>query len=96
MTDIMFSIPSDKTVSSVTITPEVVMGTGEPVVEHDAMPVDPEPPKKRNAQDNQKCIIRPSQHTRTGCFFLSALFMLPAFIHEQSVKSEKQRNFAGL
>lgn len=46
MTDIMFSIPSDKTVSSVTITPEVVMGTGEPVVEHDAMPVDPEPPKK--------------------------------------------------
>ena len=47
MTDIMFSIPSDKTVSSVTITPEVVIGTGEPVVEHDAMPVDPEPPKKR-------------------------------------------------
>ena len=47
MTDIMFRIPSDKTVSSVTITPEVVMGTGEPVVEHDAMPVDPEPPKKR-------------------------------------------------
>ena len=47
MTDIMFSIPSDKTVSSVTITPEVVMGTGEPVVEHDAMPVDPAPPKKR-------------------------------------------------
>ena len=47
MPDIMFSIPSDKTVSSVTITPEVVMGTGEPVVEHDAMPVDPEPPKKR-------------------------------------------------
>ncbi len=47
MTDIMFSIPSNKTVSSVTITPEVVMGTGEPVVEHDAMPVDPEPPKKR-------------------------------------------------
>ena len=46
MTDIMFSIPSDKTVSSVTITPEVVMGTGEPVIEHDAMPVDPEPPKK--------------------------------------------------
>ena len=47
MTDIMFSIPSDKTVSSVTITPEVVMGTDEPVIEHDAMPVDPEPPKKR-------------------------------------------------
>ena len=47
MTDIMFSIPSDKTVSAVTITPEVVMGTGEPAVEHDAMPVDPEPPKKR-------------------------------------------------
>ena len=47
MTDIMLSIPSDKTVSSVTITPEVVIGTGEPVVEHDAMPVDPEPPKKR-------------------------------------------------
>ena len=47
MTDIMFSIPSDKTVSSVTITPEVVMGTGEPVIEHDAMRVDPEPPKKR-------------------------------------------------
>ena len=47
MTDIMFSITSDYTVSSVTITPEVVMGTGEPVVEHDAMPVDPEPPKKR-------------------------------------------------
>ena len=47
MTDIMFSIPSDKTVSSVTITPEVVMGTGEPVIEHDAMPVDPEPPTKR-------------------------------------------------
>lgn len=47
MTDIMFSIPSDKTVSSVTITPEVVMGTGEPVIEHDAMPVAPEPPKKR-------------------------------------------------
>lgn len=46
MTDIMFSIPTDKTVSSVTITPEVVMGTGEPVIEHDAMPVDPEPPKK--------------------------------------------------
>ena len=46
MTDIMFSIPSDKTVSSVTITPEVVMDTGEPVIEHDAMPVDPEPPKK--------------------------------------------------
>ena len=46
MTDIMFSIPSDKTVSSVTITPEVVMGTGEPVIEHDAMPVDPELPKK--------------------------------------------------
>lgn len=50
MTDIMFSIPSDKTVSSVTITPEVVMGTGEPVVEHDAMPVDPEPPKKRTRE----------------------------------------------
>ena len=46
MTDIMFSIPSDKTVSSVTITTEFVMGTGEPVIEHDAMPVDPEPPKK--------------------------------------------------
>lgn len=50
MTDIMFSIPSDKTVSSVTITPEVVMGTGEPVIEHDAMPVDPEPPKKRTCK----------------------------------------------
>ena len=47
MTDIMFNIPSDKTVSSVTITPEVVMGTGEPVIEHGALPVDPEPPKKR-------------------------------------------------
>ena len=50
MTDIMFSIPSDKTVSSATITPEVVMGTGEPVIEHDAMPVDPEPPKKRTCK----------------------------------------------
>lgn len=50
MTDIMFSIPSDKTVSSVTITPEVVVGTGEPVIEHDAMPVDPEPPKKHTCK----------------------------------------------
>ncbi len=96
MTDIMFSIPSDKTVSSVTITPEVVMGTGEPVIEHDAMPVDPEPPKKHTRKTTKKCIIRPPQHTRTGCFFLSALFMVPAFIREQSVKSEKQRDFAGL
>ena len=54
MTDIMFSIPSDKTVSSVTITPEVVMGTGEPVVEHDAMPVDPEPPKKRTRKTTKR------------------------------------------
>ena len=42
--------------------------------------------EEAHAQDNQKRITRPSQHTRTGCFFLSALFMLPAFIREQSVK----------
>ena len=54
MTDIMFSIPSDKTVSSVTITPEVVMGTGEPVIEHDAMPVDPEPPKKHTRKTTKR------------------------------------------
>ena len=34
MTDIMFRIPSDETVCRVEITPGVVDGTGEPVVEH--------------------------------------------------------------
>ena len=46
----------------------------------------PRAAEEAHAQDNQKCIIRPPQHTRTGCFFLSALFMVPAFIREQSVK----------
>ena len=48
MTDIMFRIPSDKTVTSVTITPAVIDGTGEPIVEHGETPENnPEPPKKR-------------------------------------------------
>ena len=48
MTDIMFRIPSDKTVTSVTITPAVIDGTGEPIVEHGEKPENnPEPPKKR-------------------------------------------------
>ena len=48
MTDIMFRIPSDKTVTSVTVTPAVIDGTGEPVVEHGEKPENnPEPPKKR-------------------------------------------------
>lgn len=48
MTDIMFRIPSDKTVTSVTVTPAVIDGTGEPIVEHGEKPENnPEPPKKR-------------------------------------------------
>ena len=48
MTDIMFCIPSDKTVTSVTVTPAVIDGTGEPIVEHGEKPENnPEPPKKR-------------------------------------------------
>ena len=49
MTDIMFRIPSDKTVCRVEITPGVVDGTGEPVVEHGertAVPAEKKPPKK--------------------------------------------------
>ena len=49
MTDIMFRIPSDKTVCRVEITPGVVDGTGEPVVEHGertAVPAEKQPPKK--------------------------------------------------
>lgn len=49
MTDIMFRIPSDETVCRVEITPGVVDGTGEPVVEHGertAVPAEKQPPKK--------------------------------------------------
>ena len=49
MTDIMFRIPSDETVCRVEITPGVVDGTGEPVVEHGertAVPAEKKPPKK--------------------------------------------------
>ena len=74
MTDIMFSIPSDKTVSSVTITPEVVMGTGEPVVvEHDAMPVDPEPPKSARAR-------QPKAHNKTITAYADRMFFLSALL----------------
>ena len=46
MTDIMFRIPSDETVCRVTITPGVITGESEPVVEHGvrkALPSEPKP-----------------------------------------------------
>ena len=33
--DIMFTAPSDETISKITITADCVNGTGEPVIEHD-------------------------------------------------------------
>lgn len=57
MTDIMFRIPSDETVCRVEITPGVVDGTGEPVVEHGertAVPAEKQPPKKASRRKPTK------------------------------------------
>ena len=57
MTDIMFRIPSDETVCRVEITPGVVDGTGEPVVEHGertAVPAEKKPPKKASRRKPTK------------------------------------------
>lgn len=57
MTDIMFRIPSDETVCRVEITPSVVDGTGEPVVEHGertAVPAEKQPPKKASRRKPTK------------------------------------------
>ena len=57
MTDIMFRIPSDETVCRVEITPGVVDGTGEPVVEHGertAVPAAKKPPKKASRRKPTK------------------------------------------
>ena len=57
MTDIMFRIPSDETVCRVEITPGVVDGTGEPVVEHGertAVPAEKKPPKKASSRKPTK------------------------------------------
>ena len=57
MTDIMFRIPSDDTVCRVEITPGVVDGTGEPVVEHGertAVPAEKKPPKKASRRKPTK------------------------------------------
>ena len=57
MTDIMFRIPSDETVCRVEITPGVVDGTGEPVVEHGertAAPAEKKPPKKASRRKPTK------------------------------------------
>ena len=57
MTDIMFRIPSDETVCRVEITPGVVDGTGEPVVEHGertAVPAEKTPPKKASRRKPTK------------------------------------------
>ena len=63
MTDIMFRIPSDETVCRVEITPGVVDGTGEPVVEHGertAIQRKKQPPKKASAQKaDQERITNP-------------------------------------
>ncbi len=68
MTDIMFRIPSDETVCRVEITPGVVDGTGEPVVEHGertAVPAEKKPPKKGFAQKaDQERIINQNQYGR--------------------------------
>ena len=57
MTDIMFRIPSDETVCRVEITPGVVDGTGEPVVEHGertAVPAEKKPTKKASRRKPTK------------------------------------------
>ena len=57
MTDIMFRIPSDETVCRVEITPGVVDGTGEPVVERGertAVPAEKQPPKKASRRKPTK------------------------------------------
>ena len=57
MTDIMFRIPSDETVCRVEITPGVVDGTGEPVVEHGertAVLAEKKPPKKASRRKPTK------------------------------------------
>lgn len=57
MTDIMFRIPSDETVCRVEITPGVVDGSGEPVVEHGertAVPAEKQPPKKASRRKPTK------------------------------------------
>ena len=58
MTDIMFRIPSDETVCRVEITPGVVDGTGEPVVEHGertaAVRAEKKPPKKASRRKPTK------------------------------------------
>lgn len=57
MTDIMFRIPSDETVCRVEITPGVVDGTGEPVVEHGertAVPAEKKSPKKASRRKPTK------------------------------------------
>ena len=57
MTDIMFRIPSDETVCRVEITPGVLDGTGEPVVEHGertAVPAEKHPPKKASRRKPTK------------------------------------------
>lgn len=68
MTDIMFRIPSDETVCRVEITPGVVDGTGEPVVEHGertAVPAEKKPPKKASRRKpTQERIINQNQYGR--------------------------------
>ena len=57
MTDIMFRIPSDETVCRVEITPGVVDGTGEPIVEHGertAVPAEKQQPKKASRRKPTK------------------------------------------
>ena len=57
MTDIMFRIPSDETVCRVEITPGVVDGTGEPIVEHGertAVPAEKKPTKKASRRKPTK------------------------------------------
>ena len=57
MTDIMFRIPSDETVCRVEITPGVVDGTGEPIVEHGertTVPAEKQPPKKASRRKPTK------------------------------------------
>ena len=67
MTDIMFRIPSDETVCRVEITPGVVDGTGEPVVEHGertAVPAEKKPPKRLRAESRPERIINQNQYGR--------------------------------
>ena len=67
MTDIMFRIPSDETVCRVEITPGVVDGTGEPVVEHGertAVPAEKAAEKGFAQKADQERIINQNQYGR--------------------------------